>query len=45
MEHNREDLVVVLAGYEDRMNKFFSYIPGMKSRIGNHIDFPDYGLE
>merc|ERR1712151_450929 len=42
MENNREDLVVVLAGYKDRMDKFFSYIPGMSSRIGNHIDFPNY---
>eukprot|EP00871_Galdieria_phlegrea_P003871 jgi/Galph1/4485/GphlegSOOS_G3188.1 len=45
MENNREDLVVVLAGYEDKMNNFFSYIPGMKSRIGNHITFPDYEVE
>jgi probable Rubsico expression protein CbbX len=42
MENNREDLVVVLAGYKDRMDKFFSFIPGMSSRIGNHIDFPNY---
>lgn len=42
MEHQREDLVVVLAGYEDRMNKFYSYIPGMSGRIGNHINFPNY---
>merc|ERR1712134_156976 len=45
MENNREDLVVVLAGYKDRMDKFFSFIPGMSSRIGNHIDFPNYGVE
>jgi len=42
MEENREDLVVVLAGYKDRMDKFFSFIPGMSSRIGNHIEFPNY---
>lgn len=42
MENNQEDLVVALAGYKDRMDKFFSYIPGMMSRIGNHIDFPNY---
>jgi len=42
MEENREDLVVVLAGYKDRMDRFFSYIPGMSSRIGNHIEFPNY---
>jgi probable Rubsico expression protein CbbX len=42
MEHQSDDIVIILAGYEDRMNKFFSYIPGMSSRIGNHINFPDY---
>jgi probable Rubsico expression protein CbbX len=42
MEENREDLVVVLAGYKDRMDKFFSFIPGMSSRVGNHIEFPNY---
>jgi len=43
MENNREDLVVILAGYKDRMDKFFHSNPGMRSRIANHIDFPDYG--
>ena len=43
MEHNREDLVVILAGYKDRMDKFFHSNPGMRSRIAHHIDFPDYG--
>jgi len=42
MENQQEDLIVVLAGYKDRMDTFFSYIPGMSSRIGNHIDFPNY---
>ena len=42
MENNKDDLVVAVAGYKDRMEKFFSYIPGMSSRIGNHIDFPNY---
>eukprot|EP00548_Thalassiothrix_antarctica_P007726 CAMPEP_0194130618 /NCGR_PEP_ID=MMETSP0152-20130528/1617_1 /TAXON_ID=1049557 /ORGANISM="Thalassiothrix antarctica, Strain L6-D1" /LENGTH=449 /DNA_ID=CAMNT_0038825191 /DNA_START=82 /DNA_END=1431 /DNA_ORIENTATION=+ len=42
MENNQDDLVVAVAGYKDRMDKFFSYIPGMMSRIGNHIDFPNY---
>mmetsp|Transcript_30464 Transcript_30464/g.50465 ORF Transcript_30464/g.50465 Transcript_30464/m.50465 type:complete len:486 (+) Transcript_30464:122-1579(+) len=42
MENNKEDLIVVLAGYKDRMDKFYSFIPGMASRIGNHIEFPDY---
>merc|ERR1719253_2343731 len=42
MENNQDDLVVAVAGYKDRMDQFFSYIPGMMSRIGNHIDFPNY---
>merc|ERR1711937_542587 len=43
--NDREDLVVVLAGYKDRIDKFFSFIPGMSSRIGNHIDFPNYEVD
>src|SRR6201986_693608 len=42
MEAQREDLVVVLAGYRDRMEKFFQSNPGFRSRIAHHIDFPDY---
>lgn len=42
MELQREDLVVILAGYGDRMDKFFSSNPGFRSRIAHHIDFPDY---
>jgi len=45
MENNQDDLVVAVAGYKDRMDKFFSYIPGMMSRIGNHIDFPNYSAD
>ena len=45
MENNREDLVVILAGYKDRMDKFFHSNPGMRSRIAHHIDFPDYDVE
>lgn len=45
MENNKDDLVVAVAGYKDRMDKFFSYIPGMMSRIGNHIDFPNYSAD
>lgn len=45
MEENREDIVVVLAGYKDRMDSFFSFIPGMSSRVGNHIEFPNYEPE
>ncbi len=42
MEKKRDDLVVVLAGYKDRMDTFFRSNPGMASRIAHHIDFPDY---
>lgn len=42
MENQRDDLVVILAGYKDRMDKFFRSNPGMSSRIAHHIDFPDY---
>ena len=42
MENNREDLVVIMAGYADRMDKFFESNPGFRSRIAHHIDFPDY---
>merc|ERR1711937_896983 len=45
MEAQRESLIVVLAGYKDRMDKFFSYIPGMNSRVGNHIEFPNYEVD
>jgi probable Rubsico expression protein CbbX len=42
METQREDLVVILAGYADRMERFFASNPGFRSRIGHHIEFPDY---
>jgi probable Rubsico expression protein CbbX len=42
MENQRDDLVVILAGYKDRMETFFKSNPGMSSRIAHHIDFPDY---
>ncbi|WP_438278334.1 CbbX protein [Nitrobacter sp.] len=45
MESQREDLVVILAGYADRMERFFSSNPGFRSRIAHHIDFPDYSNE
>lgn len=45
MENNRDDLVVILAGYKDRMDKFFQSNPGMRSRIAHHIDFPDYSAD
>jgi probable Rubsico expression protein CbbX len=45
MENRREDLVVIVAGYADRMNRFFASNPGFRSRIAHHIDFPDYTAE
>ncbi len=42
MENYRDDLVVILAGYQDRMGIFFKSNPGLSSRIAHHIDFPDY---
>ena len=42
MENHRDDLVVILAGYQDRMGTFFKSNPGMSSRIAHHVDFPDY---
>jgi fructose-1,6-bisphosphatase I / sedoheptulose-1,7-bisphosphatase len=42
MENQRDDLVVILAGYADRMDRFFSANPGFRSRIAHHVDFPDY---
>ena len=45
MENQREDLVVILAGYKDRMDTFFQCNPGMSSRIAHHLDFPDYARD
>jgi len=45
MENQRDDLVVILAGYKDRMDQFFSSNPGMASRIAHHVEFPDYSDE
>jgi probable Rubsico expression protein CbbX len=45
MENRREDLVVILAGYKDRMETFFQSNPGISSRIAHHLDFPDYSLD
>ena len=42
MENQRDDLVVIFAGYKDRMDPFFRSNPGMSSRVAHHIDFPDY---
>ena len=45
MENERDRLVVVLAGYKDRMDDFFRLNPGMSSRVAHHIDFPDYTVD
>jgi probable Rubsico expression protein CbbX len=45
MEERRDDLVVILAGYPDRMETFFTSNPGFRSRIAHHLQFPDYTLE
>lgn len=45
MENHRDDLVVILAGYADRMDTFFAANPGMQSRIAHHISFPDYTVD
>lgn len=45
MENQRDDLVIILAGYKDRMDVFYESNPGLASRIANHVDFPDYTPE
>jgi probable Rubsico expression protein CbbX len=45
MENERDKLVVILAGYKDRMDEFFTSNPGMRSRIAHHLDFAAYELE
>ena len=45
MENHRDDLVVIFAGYKDRMDRFFSSNPGMASRVAHHVDFPDYSQD
>jgi probable Rubsico expression protein CbbX len=45
MENERDRLVVILAGYKDRMDEFFRLNPGMSSRVAHHIDFPDYTID
>jgi probable Rubsico expression protein CbbX len=44
MEQQREDVVVILAGYKERMDEFFRSNPGMRSRVAHHLDFPDFTL-
>ena len=45
MENQRQDLVVIMAGYKKEMDRFFSDVPGLSSRIAHHIDFPDYSVD
>ena len=45
MENQRDDLVVIFAGYKERMDSFYESNPGLSSRVANHIDFPDYTPE
>jgi len=45
MENQREDLVVILAGYKERMETFFQSNPGFHSRVAHHLDFPDYTVD
>jgi len=45
MENRRQDLVVIMAGYKKEMDRFFSDVPGLSSRIAHHIDFPDYTID
>lgn len=45
MENQRDDLVIIFAGYKDRMDSFYESNPGLSSRVANHIDFPDYSPE
>ena len=45
MENERDRLVVILAGDEERMEEFFRLNPGMSSRVAHHVDFPDYTAE
>jgi probable Rubsico expression protein CbbX len=42
MENQREDLVIIFAGYKERMDSFYESNPGLSSRVANHVDFPDY---
>ena len=45
MEDNRDDFIVIVAGYPDLMDKFIQSNPGLKSRFNKYIHFPDYSAE
>lgn len=45
MENHRDDVIVIFAGYSDKMKTFLDRNPGMSSRIAFHVDFEDYGID
>nr|YP_010338440.1 putative rubisco expression protein [Rhodaphanes brevistipitata]UNJ18390.1 putative rubisco expression protein [Rhodaphanes brevistipitata] len=45
MENQRDDIVVVFAGYKEKMDDFYKSNPGLSSRVANHVDFPDYTVD
>jgi hypothetical protein len=45
MENQRDDLIIIFAGGKDKIDSFFNSNPGVSSRIGNHVDFPDYTVD
>jgi probable Rubsico expression protein CbbX len=45
MENQRDDLIIIFAGYKERMDGFYESNPGLSSRVANHVDFPDYSSE
>ena len=45
MENQRDDLIIIFAGYKERMDSFYESNPGLSSRVANHVDFPDYSAE
>jgi probable Rubsico expression protein CbbX len=45
MENQRDDLILIFAGGKEKIDGFFNSNPGISSRIGNHVDFKDYGVD
>jgi probable Rubsico expression protein CbbX len=45
MENQRDDLIIIFAGYKERMDTFYESNPGLSSRVANHVDFPDYSSD
>jgi probable Rubsico expression protein CbbX len=44
MENQRDDLIIIFGGTKNKLEGFFNSNPGVSSRIGNHVDFPDYNV-